>query len=242
MRLLTGMLFALCVAQAQTGEPALRIPSSKTSIDLDGQSVEITTWGTVSAIASGAFALALTVDLGGFQDALTSVLGSQLNRADRCGERLTVGHAALVPEAPSSFLTASVYYERNACANVLGKQVVKKLAGGYGVIEMKLTPEVADNNISLDAEVRKSDAEGSLGELLRSGSLGDSLRQDIGDAVESAIQKSADLNGTLPAALHNAVTIQSVHFADGGAGRLWLTIAGEVRLSAKELQRAVGQW
>jgi hypothetical protein len=234
-------LVAACLAHAQTAAPALKIPSIKASIDLDGQSVEITAWGTVSATASGPFALALTVDLGGLQDHLTPILAAQLNRSEQCGERLTVESAALAPEATSGILTATVNYERYACAKAFGKQVVKRLAGGHGVIEVKLTPEVAGNNISLDAEVRKLDAAGSLGALLHSGALGDALRQDIGDSVESAIQKAADLKGTLPAALQQTVTIRSVHFAGGGAGRLWLTIAGEVRLSAQELRRAVGQ-
>jgi len=239
MNLVLAALIIASFVEAQTSEPALKIPPIKTSIDLDGQSVEITAWGTVSATASGPFALALTVDLGGFQDHLTAVLGAQLNKSDPCGERITLERAALTPQAPSSILTANVNYERYTCVKAFGKQVVKKLVGGHGVIEVKLTPEVADNNISLDAEVRKLDADGSLGALLRSGELGDTLRQDLGDSVESAIQKSADLKGTLPAELQNAVTIQNIHFADGGAGRLWLSIAGEVRLSAEQLRRAV---
>jgi hypothetical protein len=162
-----------------------------------------------------------------------------------------VESAALTPEAPASVLTAHVNYERYACAKAFGKQVTKKLAGGHGVIELKLTPEVADNNISLDAEVRKLevrklDADGSLGALLRSGALGEALRQDIGDSVESAIQKAADLKkiipqGALPAAIRNAIAIRSIQFADGGTGRLWLNVAGEVRLSAEELRRALAQ-
>jgi hypothetical protein len=72
-------------------------------------------------------------------------------------------------------------------------------------------------------------------------SLSDTLRQDIADSIESSIQTTADLNSTLPPGLKNAVTIQSVQFADGGAGRLWLTLAGKIQLSAEQLQRAVGK-
>jgi hypothetical protein len=289
MKLFPAPLIALlfpAFAGSQTSAPALQIPPIKTSIDLNGQAPEITAWGTVSPTASGPFALALTVDLGSLQDHLTPILAAQLNRSEQCGERLTVEYAALAPEAPSGVLTATVNYERYACAKAFGKQVVKRLVGGHGVIEVKLTPEVADNNISLDAAVRKLDADGSLGALLRSGELGDTLRQDIGDSVESAIQKAADLKGMLPAALQNAVTIRSVQFSAGGpsaggasaggtpdggtpdggtsagrasagrasdrsvfagsvfaggAGRLWLTVAGEVRLSAQELRRALAQ-
>jgi hypothetical protein len=100
---------------------------------------------------------------------------------------------------------------------------------------------VEENDIAIDAEVRKIDADGSLGEVLRSDSVGDSLREKIAASVESAVQKLTDLKSRLPAEIGNAVSIESVQFADGGAGRLWLTIAGEARLSADQLRRAVGQ-
>jgi hypothetical protein len=234
-----GAALALaCVAQAQPGnQAALKIPPVKASIDLDHQPVEITVWGTVSAAPSGIFTLALTVDLGGLQTNLTPVLAAQLNRSDRCGERLTVEKAVLAPEAPAGVLTANVNFERYACVKALGKQIVKRLVGGHAVIEVNLTPSVGENGIMLAAEVRKLDADGSLGQVLHSGDFGDSIREKIEDSIESAIQKSADLKLTLPAELENAATIQTVQFADGGSGRLWLTIGGEVRLSAEQLRR-----
>jgi len=106
------------------------------------------------------------------------------------------------------------------------------------VVEVNLTPSFGENRITLAAQVRKIDADGSLGELLRSGSLGDSIRDKIAASVESAIQKSANLKSTLPAELENLAAIQTVQFADGGAGRLWLTISGEVRLSAEQFRDA----
>jgi hypothetical protein len=83
------------------------------------------------------------------------------------------------------------------------------------------------------------DADGSLGDLLRSSSIGDSIRDEISDSIESAIQKSADLKSTLPAAMEKAVTLQTIQFADGGAGRLWLIVGGEVHLSAEQLRELV---
>jgi hypothetical protein len=178
----------------------------------------------------------MTVDLGGFQENLTPVLAAQLNRSDRCGERLSVQHAALAPVAPSAVLTANVHYERFACAKAFGKQIVTRLAGGNAVVEVNLTPSVAENRIALTAQVRKIDADGSLGDLLRSGSFGDSIRRKIASSIESAIQKSANFKSTLPSAIENVAALETVQFADGGAGRLWLTITGEVRLSAEQFQ------
>jgi hypothetical protein len=235
MRLLAGLLFAaVCLAQS-----TLTIPKVKTTINVEQQPIEITLWGTVSARPSGISALALTIDLGDLQAHLTAVLSAQLNKSDRCGDHLTVEQAAIAPSAPSSMLTANVNFERFACVKAFGKQIVKRLVGGHAVIEVNLTPSVQENNISIAADVRKMDADGSLGDLLRSSSVGDLIRDEISDSIESAIQKSADLKSTLPAEMEKAVTLQSIQFADGGAGRLWLTIGGEVHLSAAQLRELV---
>jgi hypothetical protein len=239
MHLLTGLLLTtISLAQAPIENPTLKIPPVNASINLDQQPVEITVWGTVSPGPSGTFALALTVDLGSFQEHLTPILAAHLNRLDRCGDRLSVERAVV---APSGLLTANVNFERYGCVKAFGKEIAKRLVGGKGLIEVNLTPSVAENEIEIAAEVRKIDADGSLGEVLRSGSFGDSIRQKIAESVESSIQKAANLKSALPAALENAVSIDSVQFADGGSGRLWLTIAGEVRLSAEELRRAVAK-
>ena len=232
MRLLAGLLFAAaCLAQS-----TLTIPKVRTTINVEQQPIEITLWGTISGSI-----LALTIDLGDLQAHLTEVLSAQLNKSDRCGDHLTVEQAAIAPAAPSGMLTANVNFERFACVKAFGKQIVKRLVGGHAVIEVNLTPAVQENNISIAADVRKMDADGSLGDVLRSSSLGDSIRDEISDSIESAIQKSADLKSTLPGSTEKAVTLQSIQFADGGAGRLWLTVGGEVRLSAEQLRHSVGQ-
>jgi hypothetical protein len=242
MRLvLCGAALALVwVAQAQT-LAALKIPPVKVSIDLDHQTVEVTVWGTISPGPAGVFTLAVTVDLGGLQSKLTSVLGAELNRSDPCGERLTVEKASIAPDAPASVLTANVDFERYGCVKALGKQIVKRLLGGHGVIEVTLLPSIEDNKVMLAARVRNIDADGPLGDVLRSSSFSDSIREQVEDSIEAAIQKSANLKLTLPGAIGDAANIQAVQFANGGAGRLWLTMGGEVRLSAEQVRRVVGK-
>jgi hypothetical protein len=236
MHLLVVSLALVCAAQAQTGNPTLRIPPVKTSLDIAGQPVGFTAWGTVSAASAGVFRLAVTVDLGDFQEKLTPVMAAELNRSDRCGERLSVERAVLVPAVPSGVLTATVHYERYVCTKVLGKEIVKKLVGGNGVVEVSLSPSIGDNRILLSAQVRKVDADGSLGELLRSGSLGDSIRKKLAASIESAVQKAANLKSALPPQIESSAAIQTAEFADGGTGRLWLTIAGEVHLSQEQFR------
>jgi hypothetical protein len=237
MRVLTAVLFATtCLARAQTGSPTVIIPHLNVSVILDQQPIQITLWGTVSPGASGTSALALTVDLGDLQAHLTPVLAAQVNRSDRCGDRLSVEHAVIAPSAPSGVLTANVNFERFACAKVFGKEVAKRLVGGHGVMEVSLTPSVEENDIALAAEVRKVDADGSLGEVMRSRGVGDSVRKSIAEGVESAIQKLTNLKSALPAEIGKTVTIETVEFADGGSGRLWLNIGGEARLTPEQLR------
>jgi hypothetical protein len=234
--------FGVAAVWAQPSDSTLKIPPLKASIQLDQQAVEITLWGTITPAASGnPSSLALTVDLGEFQSHLTPILTAQLNRSDRCGDRLSVEQAAIAPSAPSSILTANINFERFGCVKAFGKQIVKRLVGGRGVIEVSLTPSIEENDIAIDAEVRKIDADGSLGDVLRSDSVGDSIRGKIASSVETAIRKLTNLKASLPPEIGNAISIQSVQFADGGGGRLWLTIGAEVRLSAEQMRRAVGQ-
>jgi len=214
----------VCLAQTDT----LKFPPLKTSVTVEGQPVAITVWGAVSAAH-----LSATVDLGDFQEHLTPILAAQLNRSDKCGERLSVEKVVLLP---TGLLTANVHYERFGCAKAFGKEITRRLVGGDAVVEVNLTPTVEENHIAMGAEVRKIDADGSLGEALHSGSFGDSIRQRIATSMESSIRKSADLKSTLPAGMDSVATLRTVQFADGGSGRLWLTIDGELHLSPEQFQ------
>jgi len=217
----------------------LKVPPVKTAVEIEGQPVTFTAWGSVSAEAANAFRLAVTADLSNLQERLTPLLRVSLNRSDRCGERLSVERATLAPAPPSSLLVAYVHYERWGCAKAFGKEIVKRLVGGNGVVEVTLTPSVDAGTVSLTSQVRKIEADGSLGDVLRSGSLGDSLREKIAASIQSAIQKSLNLKSTLPPQIENRVTIQTVQFADGGSGHLWLGLAGAVRTSGEELRSLI---
>jgi hypothetical protein len=220
------LIFALL---GRTEDLTLQIPPVKTSIDVKGQAVQITAWGTVSPAAADRFKLALTADLGDLQANITALLAVELNRSDRCGERLEVQRASLAPTSPSALLTANVHYEHWACAKVFGKEVAKRLVGGNGVVTVKLTPSVAPDGIAMASEVQKIDADGSLGELLRSGSLGTTVKEKIASSVQSAIRKGLDLKSTLPAAMQAAATFESAQFSSGAEGRLWISVAGETK-------------
>lgn len=236
MRLfLCAALGVLCIPQPG-GDPLLRIPPARTSINIANQPVEIAAWGSVFTAPSHALRLEMTLDLADFQRNLTPVLAAQLNQSDKCGTRLSVERASLAPAAPSSVLTAYLHVERFGCVKAFGKEVVKRLVGGNAVVDVNLTPAVDQNRITLAAKVLKIDADGSLSEVLGAGSLGESIRKKAADRIESAVQKAANSRFMLPAALQDTATIQTAQFVDGGTGRLWIALTAEVHLSPEQFE------
>ena len=204
------LLFIAPIFALQAGDDGvvLKIPPVKTSLDFKGQRVKITTWGSVSNGPQGPLKLTLTADLSDLQTNIGPLLASQLNKSDRCGERLSVESAALSPASPAAVLTAHVHYERWACAKAFGRDIAKRLVGGNAVVTVKLTPSAGADGVSMGSEVQKIDADGSLGEALRSGSFGASVKEKIAGSVESSLRKGLDLKAALPPQAAGATTLQ----------------------------------
>jgi hypothetical protein len=73
-------------------------------------------------------------------------------------------------------------------------------------------------------------ADGSLGELLRSGAFGETIREKIRSSILSALHKGTNLAATLPPAVQGYVTIQNAEFKDAGEGNLLVVLDGEARI------------
>jgi hypothetical protein len=242
-----SLVFVLCVALA-FGVPVsaqnltFKIPPQKIPLKIKEQFVTITAWGVVSLQVkdkdTSAFKLELDADLSELQQNMTDLLSSQLDKDDACGERIAIQQAQLVPVPPASLATVQLHYERWVCAKILGKDKSKRLVGGNAVIEMKLTPAIEKDNteLRLVPEVGKIEADGSLGELLRSGTLGDMLRDKIRSSILSALEKGTNLSVTLPPAIQGHATIQNAEFKDAGGGKLLVVLDGEGRISQQEIQ------
>jgi hypothetical protein len=86
------------------------------------------------------------------------------------------------------------------------------------------------------SEVQKIDADGSLGEVLQSGSLGPAVKEKIASSIESSVRKGLDLKSTLPPAVAAAATLRNAQFTTGAEGRLWFSVEGEARISAAQFQ------
>jgi hypothetical protein len=242
------LLFLGC-SVAFAAEMTIPIPAVTVPLPVEGQSVVVTTGGTIAKIAGrdDAYLVNLQIDLADFQRNLTAILAPQLNRSDACGERIELKDAVIAPLAPSGIMTVNLHYERWACVKALGKKIEKRLVGGNGMVQVKFTPalpaagEGAPNSVRLSAEVGTIEADGSLGELLHSGSLGQTLREKITKSMQSAIDKSTNWNATIPPALQSILTLRSVAFQDAGSGRLLLAVEGEVRIPMEQMGTLMGQ-
>ena len=231
----------LPTAEAQANL-TLKTPPVKIPLNLKNQTVTIIAFANMSLNrqdrGTNVLKLEVTGDLSDLQQHVTELLIDELNKEDRCGDHIAIQQATLTPADPTALAVVHLHFERWTCVKILGKQDPKRLIAGNAVIRVKLTPAVESNNtkLSLVAEVISIDADGSLGELLRAGAIGDMLRDKIKNSVQNAMQKASDLGATIPPAAQALATIQSATFKDGGSGRLQVVLVGEIRISDEQFQ------
>ena len=226
------VFFVAFCAHSFAADQAIVLPPLRTSLNVDDQAVAMIVSGSVAKVSAdrerAVFRVLIDADLGGLQDGITPILRAQLNKDDRCGERLSIEQATLAPAAPSGTLKASLHYEKWACIKFSHKDMAKRLAGGNGAVEVRLTPEVRGGDaVRLTAVLGAIQADGSIGELLRSPAFGDALREKITRALDKV-----QLETAIPPALRSAARIQEVSFADAGAGRLTLRVRATVTIPA----------
>jgi hypothetical protein len=235
---LTASLASPALAQNLT----FKIPPVKIPFAVKDQQASITASALISMVSKDGdldiFNLQLTADLTGLQQNMTALLSSQLDKDDHCGDRIAIQQATLTPADPASIATVQLHYERWACVKAFGKQQAKRIVGGNAVIPVSLTPGVDENKteLRLVPEVGTIEADGSLGELLRSGTVGEMIREKIRSSILSAMQKGTNLSATLPPAAQGYATIENAEFKDGGSGRLIVVLDGQVRITKEQVQ------
>jgi hypothetical protein len=239
---LVAVCFLVALAAALAAQKLnFKIPPVTTSVDIENQPVSITASGLISQVSAprgeNIFKLEMLADLSGLQQNITMILRGALNREDRCGDHIDIQHAVLTPQTPSSLVVSQLHFERWKCVKVLGKERPNKLIGGNGVIEVKLTPVVDEGHtLRLVPDVGRIEADGALGELLRSGSLGDQLREKIRDSLSQAMQKGTNFKATLPPAIQDYATIEKAQFRDAGTGNLNVVLDGRIRISDEQIK------
>lgn len=249
-----GIALALVAATAFAVDLTFEIPPVPETVEVAGRPVALTLSGEVSGSPAppGAndqsFNLNLRADLGEFQSHLTPLLKTELDRSERCGDRIAIQNATLVPAAPATHLTVQLHFERWICIQALG-DAARKLAGGDATVHVILTPHVekraapgGDQPVRLDAEVGAIDASGGLTEALRSGPLGTAVREKIREILARAIKKAVDMEGVMPVRTRRYVTIQSIAFVDAGFGRLALDLAGRLTIPGEEVSTVLEEF
>jgi len=218
-------------------DSAFNLPPVKNSIHFANQPMAITTSGVVSkgVAESGqnTFAVELREDMSDLQLAIADVLRAQLNQADACGERIAIQTAALTAQAPAGLVEVQLHLERWVC---FGRENMNEMVEGNGTIEVKLTPAVAeDGSLQLVAQMGRIDAEGLVGESLRSGPVGERLRDKIMESVLAIMRQGGDFKAALPAGARGYATLRRARFQDTGSGRLMAVLEGEIRVSNDNL-------
>ncbi len=137
-------------------------------------------------------------------------------------------------------MRVNVHYEKWGCVKAFGKEIAKKLIGGNGSIEVRVTPVVENSDtVRMRADVSSIDADGQLGEILRSGSFGEALQEKIRKTVTDDIEKSVRLPDGLPKAIREIAVMSGVQFVDPGQGRIGLSITAETRIGAEQARALV---
>jgi hypothetical protein len=238
-------LLALAAPGLRANEPKMsfKIPPVNIPLHIKGQELNIVASGAISMARKdhdlNEMSLSLTADLADLQKNIGPVLGAVLDKNSRCADRIQIQDATLLPAPPNATLAVvHLHYERWACMKLFGNEEVKRLVGGNATLQLKLTPSVGPSHteLRLKPELGLIEADGSLGEVLRLGNVGDLVRDKIQETVLAAVQKGTDLGATLPAEVQEHVTIQDVAFHDAGNGRLLLTLDGDAQLTNDELQ------
>jgi len=209
---------------------AFTLPVVNSPVTIQHRTVAVTVSGALSQIeeqnGQRTFKLELYEDLSDLQQNIGPLLAAQLATTSPCGERLAIRQATLTPSSPASLLVLQLHYERWSCAGG------GELAESDGTVEVKLTPLVdVSNTLNLTAEFGRIDASGMFADSLRSGDLGDDLRDKISLCLLPALRAAMDFNSSLPPALEKSAVIQSATFQNAGAGLLKIVLEGRTQIS-----------
>lgn len=240
--LLLPLLFHSLWAVAAVQSVTLKVPPVKIPLTIKEQPLVITAWGTLVWTAKNhnvnILNLELDADLSALQQNMTDLMSSQLDKSDRCADRIAVQNATLSPIKPASRAVVSLHYERWACVKVFHKEEAGRVLNGNAVIQMKLTPAIEENNteLRLAPDVESIEADHTLGELLRSGEVGNMIREKIRKAILNALQKGTSLAAVLPPAAQEYATIEKAEFKATPSGGLMVVLRGRIGISDEQIQ------
>jgi hypothetical protein len=243
-QLALGREMSIVLANGQ--DLAFTLPAVKTPVKIENRTIAITVSGGLSQIeeqnGKRKFKLELNEDWSDLQQNIQAILHAELDSANSCGERIAVRQAVLTPSSPASLLLLQLHYERWSCIRMYGQTTASELAESDGKVEVKLTPAVdKSNTLTLAADFGGIDASSVLADALRSGDLGDDLRDKISRAMLSALRAATNFKTALPPALENSAVIESAQFRDAGAGVLDVVLEGKTEISNEQANLLASQ-
>ena len=220
-------------------ETTFNLPALPNRLNIAGQSLAIPSSGVVVRTSKenghNIFTLTLDADLFDLQQNITDVLSSALNRSPNCGERVEFKQALLAPAAPASLVTVHLHYERWICALGGGAGSSTEAIASDGSLEVKLTPTMAQTSgLGLDSEIIRADSSGSLRNMLRSGDLGDNLRQQIAATVLAVLRQATNPESVLPSSAKENLSLQKAQFQNAGSDKLSFRLNGELQFSDEQ--------
>jgi hypothetical protein len=216
-----------------TVKNAAKIGNQTTAVGVSGELSQ-----TAAASGQRKFKLQMIGDLLDLQQNITQLLRPQIERTTGCGEHVVLRQASLSPASPASRVVLQLHYERWSCMGSISSE----LAEGDGSVEMKLTASVEKPNVlKLAAEYSRIDATGMMGDSLKSGNLGDDLRDEVSQSILAALQATADFKSNLPPAVQASAVVQSARFQDATAGRLILVLDGQMEVSNEQVNLMASQ-
>ena len=242
-QLALGREMSITLANGQ--DLAFTLPPVKSPVNIGKRTVAVTVFGTLSQTAvqgvQRTFTLTLVDDLSDLEQNITELLRAELDSSQSCGQRVSIRQATLAPETPASLLVLKLHYERWSCSDTFGQQSSTELAEGDGSMEIKLTARVENGVVKIMAAPSRVDATGMMGEALRSGSLGEDLREQAARVVLSGAQAGSNFKITLPLAVQNSAALQSARFQDTGVGSLSVVLGGQVEISNEQADQLASQ-
>jgi len=237
----------ISVLPAEGQDLTFHLPEVTSAIEIGGEPISIPAGGTATrtSITDGqnVFNLRLVANLSDIQDNITDIFRSQLNRAPRCGDRVEVQRALLLPQSADSVAVINLHHEHWVCLPGAARGGLEKLvASSDGLAEIQLSPSLGpDGRLALASEIRRVDAKGALRDSLLSGTLGATMREQVAALLLSALEKNAVAQAPLPPVALDAVTIRKAQFRDDGADALSLVLDGELRFSDEQTKLFVSQ-
>jgi hypothetical protein len=226
-------------ASANSQDLTFNLTPIQNKVAVANQTITVPIAGVVSkSSAQGSqnvFAVDVTADMSDLQLNIADLLRAQLNKGDRCGERIAIRTADLSPQGSAGMVVVQLHFERWACTTSFGHEAVNEIVEGNGTMEVRLTPSVAeDGTVRLISQIGQVNSGGLIGDLLRSGTLGESMRDKIAESISTVMRQGGDFKTALPAGARSYATLRRAQFQGTGSGKLMAVLEGDIRVSNEQ--------